>query len=129
MFLSKLTTANGESNGNGNGTHENKGFPKKQYRVRGADGKPVVLELFINPGRVFDREEVESPVFQGHLIREFDFRNKGNRRFLEKAEGFKEAWMAGKFGTGYLAPLTTRNVGRIFIPPNDENQEVELARI
>lgn len=122
MFLSELT------NGNANGNNE-KGFPKKQYRVRGADGKPVVLELFINPGRVFAREEVESQVFQDHLIREFDFRNKGNRRFLQKAEVFKDAWMAGKFGSGYLAPLTTRNVGRIFIPPNDENQEVDLARI
>lgn len=106
-----------------------KGFPKKQYRVRGTDGKPIVLELFINPGRVFDRDEIENPVFQSHLVREFDFRNKGNRRFLQKAEEIKNAWMEGKFGPPYAPPETFSNVGRIFIPPTDDSQEVELARI
>jgi hypothetical protein len=119
MFLSQLTSKNG-----------NHQVPeKKQYRVRDADGKPVVLELFINPGRTFDRSEIENPVFQGHLVREFDFRNKGNRRFLKKAEEIKDAWMAGKFGSPYQPPETARNVGRIFIPPTDDSQEVELARI
>lgn len=112
-----------------NHSESSNGFPKKPYRVRGTNGKIVVLELFINPGRVFDREEIESPTFKSHLIREFDFRNKGNRRFLEKAKSIKEAWMAGKIGSPYVPPLIYQNVGRIFIPPTDESQEVELARV
>jgi len=102
---------------------------KRQYPFRTSNGEPIVLELFLNPGTVFDRQQIEDSRFKGFFEKEYDFRNRGNRHFLQKAEVFKDAWMAGKFGSPYQAPVETRNVGRIFIPPTDESQEVELARV